>query len=112
MIDMNEAQVSTVEKMRQVLAGTQALEFRQAGDDAGRYAWIDAVLRRMDYRQLKRPERGVALAYLQRLSGYSRAQVTRLVSRWPRSLPWRWRRLTQAIAGRSRLPSSPPTRWR
>jgi hypothetical protein len=24
----------------------------------------------------------VALAYLQRLSGYSRAQVTRLVSRW------------------------------
>ena len=81
-IDMNEAQVSTVEKMRQVLAGTQALEFRQAGDDAGRYAWIDAVLRRMDYRQLKRPERGVALAYLQRLSGYSRAQVTRLVSRW------------------------------
>ena len=81
-IDMNEVQVSTVEKMRQVLAGTQALEFRQAGDDAGRYAWIDAVLRRMDYRQLKRPERGVALAYLRRLSGYSRAQVTRLVSRW------------------------------
>jgi len=34
-IDMNEVQVSTVEKMRQVLAGTQALEFRQAGDDAG-----------------------------------------------------------------------------
>jgi len=30
-IDMNEVQVSTVEKMRQVLAGTQALEFRQAG---------------------------------------------------------------------------------
>jgi hypothetical protein len=81
-IDMNEAQVSTVDKMRQVLTGTQALEFRQAGDDAGRYAWIDAVLRRMDYRQLKRPERGVALAYLQRLSGYSRSQVTRLVSRW------------------------------
>jgi hypothetical protein len=37
-IDMNEAQVGTVEKMRQVLAGTQALEFRPAGDDAGRYS--------------------------------------------------------------------------
>ncbi|NMM04293.1 hypothetical protein HHL24_41400 [Paraburkholderia sp. RP-4-7] len=35
----------------------------------------------MDYRQLNRPERGVALAYLQ-LSGYSCAQVTQLVSRW------------------------------
>ncbi|CAE6872534.1 hypothetical protein R75465_08380 [Paraburkholderia aspalathi] len=79
---MNEAQVSTVGKMRQVLAGTQALEFRQAGDDAGRYSWIDAVLRRVDYRQLGRPDRGVVLAYLRHLSGYSRATVTRLVSRW------------------------------
>jgi transposase InsO family protein len=81
-IDMNEAQVRTVEQMRQVLAGTQALEFKQAGDDTQRYAWIDAVLRRVDYRQLPRTERGVVLAYLRRLSSYSRAQITRLVSRW------------------------------
>jgi transposase InsO family protein len=82
-IDMNEAQVRTVEQVRQVLEGTQALEFQPAQDaDEQRYAWIDAVLRRFDYRRLKRGERGVVLAYVQRLSGYSRAQVTRLVSRW------------------------------
>jgi transposase InsO family protein len=40
------------------------------------------VLRRFEYRQLPRAHRGPVLAYLQRLSGYSRAQVTRLVSRW------------------------------
>ena len=40
------------------------------------------MLRRLQYRQLKRCDRGVVLVYLQRLSGYSRAQVTRLVSRW------------------------------
>ena len=79
---MNEAQVRTVEQMREVLSGTQALEFTPSGDDAGRYGWIAAVLRRIGYRQLPRAARGVALAYLQRLSGYSRAQVTRLVSRW------------------------------
>jgi hypothetical protein len=50
--------------------------------DAGRYAWIGAALRRVDSRQLARPERGAELAYLQRLSGCSRAQVTGLVSRW------------------------------
>jgi hypothetical protein len=105
-IDMNEAQVSTVEKMRQVLAGTHALEFRQAGDDAGRYAWIDAVLRRMDYRQLKRPERGVALADLQRLSGYSRAQVTRLVSRWMARKPL-IKRPRASDARAVRLPAAP-----
>jgi transposase InsO family protein len=81
-IDMNEAQVRTLEQVRQVLDGTQALEFRGAEDDEGRYAWIESVLRRFDYRQLGRPQRGPVLAYLQRLSGYSRAQITRLVSRW------------------------------
>jgi transposase InsO family protein len=81
-IDMNEAQVRTLEQVRQVLAGTQALEFAGAQDDQGRYAWIESVLRRFDYRHLARAQRGPVLAYLQRLSGYSRAQVTRLVSRW------------------------------
>ena len=41
-IDMNEAQVRTLEQVRQVLEGTQALEFRRAEDDQGRYGWIDA----------------------------------------------------------------------
>ena len=82
MIDMNEAQVRTLEQPRQVAAGTQALQFNAAQEDSERYAWIEAVLRRLGYRQLKRVERGTVLTYLQRLSGYSRAQVTRLVSRW------------------------------
>ena len=79
---MNEAQVRSLEQVRQVLQGTQSLEFRQAEDDQGRYAWIESVLRRFDYRRLPRAHRGPVLAYLQRLSGYSRAQITRLVSRW------------------------------
>jgi transposase InsO family protein len=86
-IDMNEAQVRTVEQVRQVLEGTQELQFRAAEDDQGRYGWIDAVLRRLGYRQLRRGDRGVVLAYLQRLSGYSRAQVTRLVARWMSGKP-------------------------
>lgn len=86
-IDMNEAQVRTVEQVRQVLEGTQALEFRRAEDDEGRYRWIDGVLRRLDYRQLPRGDRAPVLAYLHRLSGYSRAQVTRLVSRWVSGKP-------------------------
>ena len=81
-IDMNEAQVCSLEQVLQVLAGTQALEFRQAEDDEGRYAWVESVLGRLNYRVLPRGDRGPVLAYLQRLSGYSRAQITRLVSRW------------------------------
>ena len=81
MIDMNKAQVRTLEQVRQVLAGTQALEFQATADDAGRHGWVEAVLRRFDCPRLARSDRGAILAYLQRLSGYSRAQITRLVSR-------------------------------
>ena len=86
-IDMNEAQVRALEQVRQVLAGTQAMEFQAAAEDAGRYGWIESVLKRFDYRRLARADRGAVLAYLQRLSGYSRAQITRLVSRWDGGKP-------------------------
>ena len=101
-IDMNEAQVRTLEQVRQVVAGTQALEFRRAEDDEGRYAWIEQVLRRFGYRQLGRADRGEVLAYLQRLSGYSRAQITRLVSRWTAGKPLvkNYRRPEHAFARR------------
>jgi len=81
-IDMNEAQVRTLEQVRQVVAGTQALEFRRAQDDEARYGWLGSVLQRFGYRSLKRADRGLLLVYLQRLSGYSRAQVKRLVAVW------------------------------
>lgn len=101
-VDMNEAQVHTVELVRQVLEGTQVFEFRRADYDEGRYGWIDAVLRRFDYRQLRRGERAPALAYLRRLSGHSRAQVTRLVSRWYRASRW-----SNATRPRARLRAAP-----
>jgi transposase InsO family protein len=86
-IDMNETQVRTLDQVRQVVAGTQALEFRGGQDDPSRYEWIAQVLVRFSYRQLHRDDKGAVLAYLQRLSGYSRSQVTRLVGDWVKGLP-------------------------
>ena len=101
-IDMNEAQVRTLEQVRLVVAGTQALEFRRAEDDEGRYGWIEQVLRRFEYRRLGRADKGAVLAYLQHLSGYSRAQLTRLVSRWMHGKPLvkNYRRPEHAFARR------------
>ena len=50
-IDMNEAQVRTLEQVRQVVDGMRASEFRRAEDDEGRYGWIEQVLRRFEYRR-------------------------------------------------------------
>ena len=110
-IDMNEAQVRTLEQVRQVLAGTQALQFSACADEQDRYEWIEHVLRRFGYRQLGRAERGSVLAYVQRLSGYSRAQVTRLVSRWVGGKPLvkQYRRAEHAFA---RKPGWSVSSWR
>ena len=51
-IDMNEAQVRTLQQVRQVLAGTQAMEFQAAADDAGRYAWIESAPTQDDHRAI------------------------------------------------------------
>jgi transposase InsO family protein len=101
-IDMNETQVRTLAQVRQVLQGTEALRFERPEDNAGRYAWIELVLKRFAYRRLPRQDRGAVLAYLQRLSGFSRAQVTRLVSRWVagKSLVKRYRAPAHAFARR------------
>ena len=86
-IDMNESQVRTVEQVRQVVAGTQRLDFKGTDNDAQRYAWIGTVLQRLGYRTLASADRGVLLVYLQHLSGYSRAQTKRLVARWCSGAP-------------------------
>lgn len=65
---MNEAQVRTLEQVRLVVAGTQALVLCHAWDDEGRYGWIESVLHRLVYRRLSRPDRGSVLAHLQHLS--------------------------------------------
>ena len=69
-IDMNEAQVRTLQQVRQVLACTLVMEFQAAADDdEGRYAWIETVLKRFDDPRLARADRGPVLVYVKRLSG-------------------------------------------
>ncbi len=80
-IDMNEKKLTTLEQLRQFLAGTADVLF-QPGQDDSRYAHIVDVLRRFQYARLKRPDKGLILRYLARTTGYSRQQITRLVAQF------------------------------
>lgn len=80
-IDMNESRLNTVAQLRAFLNGTLEVEFCPPSSDPQRYQFIGAVLTRFRYSQLRRADKGVVLRYLQRASGYSRQQLTRLVSR-------------------------------
>ncbi len=80
-IDMNEQGLTTVAQLRAFLNGTAEVRFEPRGEDSKRYAHIQGVLQRLRYRRLQRPEKGVVMRYLERTTGYSRAQLKRLVRR-------------------------------
>ncbi len=82
---MNETRLDTLEQIERFLEASTAIEFAASGDDSERYAHISRVLKRFDYPQRPKRERGVLHRYLQHTSGYSRAQITRLVTRWTRN---------------------------
>jgi hypothetical protein len=74
-------QLKTVAQLRAFLNGTPDVQFQSIGDDMKRYEFIAAVLKRLCYPRLGRADKGVVLRYLERLTGYSRQQVTRRVRR-------------------------------
>jgi transposase InsO family protein len=78
-IDMNDQQLATLAQVKAFLAGTTAVDFAVATEE--RYDFIARTLRRFGYRLLPRADKGVVLRFLERVSGYSRQQLTRLVKR-------------------------------
>ena len=81
-IQMNDSKLRTIEQIELFLSGNIEVAFSMQGDDPARYAHISRVLKRLDYPQRNKRERGVVLRYLQHTSGYSRSQITRLVTHW------------------------------
>ena len=80
-IDMDETRLQTISQLSAFLAGTLEVQFSVPDSDDRRYAHIACVAQRFGYARLNRPDKGVVLRYLQRTSGYSRAQVSRLLGR-------------------------------
>ena len=95
---MNDGQLLTVEQVRQFLEGGEALEFRGLKAEE-KYSWIEEVLIRFSYPRLKKAEKGVIRQYIQKITGYSRAQVSRLIAQYKRT-----GRLKKTEYGRHRFP--------
>ncbi|MCU7909300.1 MAG: integrase, partial [Candidatus Thiodiazotropha sp. (ex Lucinoma aequizonata)] len=74
---MNDKKIQTLDEVRAFLDGTTDIEFKDE-----RYQWIRKTLVRFNYLCLSRGECGVVLRYLERVSGYSRQTVTRLVAQY------------------------------
>lgn len=93
---MNVNHLRTLQQVEDFLHGSGAFEPVPASQ-AEHYRWIEATLDRFQYARLSKPDKGLIVAYLMRLTGYSRQQLTRLIGRWRKTGRLRWQ--VRPVAG-------------
>jgi len=76
---MDDSEAASLEQVRAFLAGSGEVRFAgQRRDEV--YAWTERTLVRHHYAGLSRREKGLVRRYVARMTGLSRAQVTRLIA--------------------------------
>ena len=76
---MDDSQATNLEQIRAFLAGSGQVRF--AGQRRPEvYGWVEKILLGQQYASLGRPEKGLVRRYIARMTGRSRAQVTRLIA--------------------------------
>ena len=78
---MSDENLRTVEEIEGFLEGSDHHEFRiESVEEKKR--WIEGILKRFGYLTLKRRGRGTIRRYIQKVTGYSRAQTERLIGEY------------------------------
>jgi transposase InsO family protein len=80
-IMMQDPEEMTLEQMKALVESNQAVRFTIKGREA-LYGLIAQVLKNQRYAERSRDERGIVKRFLAKVTGRSRAQITRLVSQW------------------------------
>jgi len=78
---MNDTQLETLDQVRQFLDGTEAISFQIESKDA-RYRWIQHTLVKFRYLKLSKTNKGLITRYIRKMTGYSLAQVKRLIKQY------------------------------
>jgi transposase InsO family protein len=78
---VHEAEKLNLEQIEAFLNASQQIRF-EGETQKQVYRWIEQVLCQQRYHQLGRPARGLVRRYLEKMTGRSRAQVTRLIARY------------------------------
>jgi hypothetical protein len=96
-ISMKNLERLSIAEMEEFLRGSRKLELAAECQEAI-YRFLEGLLASQQYRKLKKRERGIVRRFGAKITGLSRAQVTRLIARWRQD-----RRLEKRLAQRPRF---------
>lgn len=77
---MNDNDLQSIDEIKAFLTATQRVDLSINQSD--RYAWIARTLKRVDYFNLTKKEKGTIQLYLLTVTHYSRQQLSRLIQRY------------------------------
>ena len=80
-VTLNTGSLQSLDDVRAFLAGTVPVGF-SAPAGAERLRWLAATLRQFRYPSLRRPDKSLLRVFMHKVTGYSRAQLTRLIAQW------------------------------
>lgn len=80
-INMNDSSINTIEDIREFLNTSEKISFERESSEPV-YKWMQCLLVKFRYIQLNKPGKGLVKKYIEKLTGYSRAQVTRLIRQY------------------------------
>jgi transposase InsO family protein len=78
---VHDAEKLSLEQIEAFLNASEEIRF-EAENRKQTYGWVEQVLRQQQYSKQGRKARGLVRRYLEKMTGLSRAQVTRLIARF------------------------------
>ena len=87
---MDDSKWLSLEQMGAFLAGAEPVEFAAHGRKEV-YTWVERVLVRYEYAGLGKAGKGLLRRYVEKMTGMSRAQVTRLMAAYREAVARRYR---------------------
>lgn len=79
-ITMDDSHVLSIAQIREFLQLSGAVHFEGVSIKE-KYEWVDKVLTRFGYSRLKKKERGSVRKYIMKMTGFSKSQLTRLITK-------------------------------
>src|SRR5260370_9940432 len=80
-IHMQNIDRLTLDQIREFVEGRRTIGFSATRREAV-YEFIERILKAQQYRRLGRGQKGIVRRFLVKMSGLSRAQLTRWIGRW------------------------------
>lgn len=78
-IDMDDSKITDIAGIKKFLKGITGLKLKGLSRHE-KYAWLNRTLQRFGYFKHRKKEKAILKRYAQRITGYSDAQITRLIT--------------------------------